>query len=84
MLRGVCQADNRPASDNARSCYKEGAGQISLQGHDPTTSLDFQNTFPLRGASIRLNIRNSRMSLFFLLFSTARNQNVALMGESAG
>jgi Domain of Unknown Function (DUF1080) len=35
--------DNRPANDNARNGYKEGAGHISLQGHDPTTNLDFRN-----------------------------------------
>jgi hypothetical protein len=35
--------DNRPESDNGRNGYKAGPGNISLQGHDPTTNLDFRN-----------------------------------------
>ena len=35
--------DNRPLKDNARNGYKLEAGPISLQGHDPTTNLDFRN-----------------------------------------
>jgi hypothetical protein len=35
--------DERPPSDNARNGSKTGAGAISLQGHDPTTDLDFRN-----------------------------------------
>jgi hypothetical protein len=35
--------DNRPASDNARNGYRAEAGAISIQGHDPTTDLDFRN-----------------------------------------
>jgi hypothetical protein len=36
-------ADNRPAKENAREGYREAAGAISLQGHDPTTDLSFRN-----------------------------------------
>ena len=35
--------DTRPANDNARNGSKTGKGAISLQGHDPTTNLDFRN-----------------------------------------
>jgi hypothetical protein len=35
--------DNRPLNDNARNGCKLDAGNISLQGHDPTTNLDFRN-----------------------------------------
>ena len=35
--------DNRPINDNARNGCKLDAGNISLQGHDPTTNLDFRN-----------------------------------------
>ncbi len=35
--------DNRPAKENAREGYREAAGAISLQGHDPTTDLSFRN-----------------------------------------
>jgi hypothetical protein len=37
--------DNRPPSDNARNGCKLnlGKGPISLQGHDPTTDLNFRN-----------------------------------------
>lgn len=35
--------DNRPLKDNARAGCKLDAGHISLQGHDPTTNLDFRN-----------------------------------------
>jgi hypothetical protein len=35
--------DNRPLKDNARNGCKLEAGHISLQGHDPTTNLDFRN-----------------------------------------
>jgi hypothetical protein len=35
--------DNRPAKDNAREGYRDAAGAISLQGHDPTTDLSFRN-----------------------------------------
>ncbi len=35
--------DNRPPSDNARKGCKTGKGPISLQGHDPTTNLNFRN-----------------------------------------
>lgn len=35
--------DNRPPSDNGRSGYRAEAGHISLQGHDPTTDIDFRN-----------------------------------------
>jgi len=35
--------DVRPPNDNARNGYREKAGIISLQGHDPTTDLSFRN-----------------------------------------
>jgi hypothetical protein len=35
--------DTRPANENARNGSKTGKGAISLQGHDPTTNLDFRN-----------------------------------------
>ncbi len=35
--------DNRPLSDNARTGCRLEAGHISLQGHDPTTDLNFRN-----------------------------------------
>jgi hypothetical protein len=35
--------DNRPAKDNAREGYRQEAGPISIQGHDPTTDLSFRN-----------------------------------------
>jgi hypothetical protein len=35
--------DNRPPSDNARNGYRQEKGPISLQGHDPTTNLNFRN-----------------------------------------
>lgn len=35
--------DNRPDNDNGRNGFKAGPGNISLQGHDPTTNLDFRN-----------------------------------------
>lgn len=35
--------DNRPPSDNGRGGYRAEAGHISLQGHDPTTDIDFRN-----------------------------------------
>jgi hypothetical protein len=35
--------DNRPPSDNARNGFRKAKGPISLQGHDPTTDLNFRN-----------------------------------------
>ena len=35
--------DNRPPSDNARNGFRQEKGPISLQGHDPTTNLNFRN-----------------------------------------
>jgi hypothetical protein len=35
--------DTRPENENARTGSKTGAGAISLQGHDPTTDLNFRN-----------------------------------------
>jgi hypothetical protein len=35
--------DNRPTNDNARNGCKLEKGPISLQGHDPTTDLNFRN-----------------------------------------
>jgi hypothetical protein len=42
-LQVVDWTDNRPLADNAREgCYLK-KGPISLQGHDPTTDLNFRN-----------------------------------------
>lgn len=52
-VNGVQQVDwtdNRPAKNNARDGYREEAGAISIQGHDPTTDLTFRN---LRVGSLR-------------------------------
>jgi hypothetical protein len=35
--------DTREANENARNGSKTGKGPVSLQGHDPTTNLDFRN-----------------------------------------
>jgi hypothetical protein len=35
--------DNRPENDNARNGCKLAKGNVSLQGHDPTTDLSFRN-----------------------------------------
>ncbi len=35
--------DNRPPNDNARNGFRKEKGPISLQGHDPTTDLNFRN-----------------------------------------
>jgi hypothetical protein len=35
--------DNRPENDNARNGAKLAKGNVSLQGHDPTTDLSFRN-----------------------------------------
>ncbi len=35
--------DNRPLKDNARNGCRLEKGNISLQGHDPTTDLLFRN-----------------------------------------
>lgn len=35
--------DHRPANENGRNGYREAAGAISIQGHDPTTNLSFRN-----------------------------------------
>ena len=35
--------DNRPPADNARKGFRREKGPISLQGHDPTTDLNFRN-----------------------------------------
>jgi hypothetical protein len=42
--------DNRSPSDNARTGFRRAAGPLSLQGHDPTTDLNFRN---LRIAELR-------------------------------
>ncbi len=36
-------ADDRPEDENARKGAKTGKGHLSLQGHDPTTDVDFRN-----------------------------------------
>jgi hypothetical protein len=35
--------DDRPADDNPRQGARTAAGHLSLQGHDPTTNLDFRD-----------------------------------------
>jgi hypothetical protein len=35
--------DKRPPRENAREGFREGAGVIAIQGHDPTTNLLFRN-----------------------------------------
>ena len=35
--------DDRPADDNPRKGARTAAGHVSLQGHDPTTDLDFRD-----------------------------------------
>jgi hypothetical protein len=35
--------DNRPVNANARNGCRLEKGNISLQGHDPTTDIDFRN-----------------------------------------
>ncbi|HLJ97335.1 MAG TPA: DUF1080 domain-containing protein [Gemmataceae bacterium] len=42
-IQMVDWTDNRPPSENARNGCKLGKGPISLQGHDPTTDLNFRN-----------------------------------------
>jgi hypothetical protein len=45
-VNGVQQVDwtdNRPADKNPRKGYRDEAGAISIQGHDPTTDLSFRN-----------------------------------------
>lgn len=44
-VNGVQQVDwtdHRPPHDNPRNGYREKAGAISIQGHDPTTDLSFK------------------------------------------
>jgi hypothetical protein len=35
--------DNRPANDNPRQGFRSAPGVFSIQGHDPTTDIDFRN-----------------------------------------
>lgn len=35
--------DNRPANDNPRQGFRAAPGVFSIQGHDPTTDIDFRN-----------------------------------------
>jgi hypothetical protein len=42
-LQVVDWTDNRPEKDNARNGCRLQKGPISLQGHDPTTDLNFRN-----------------------------------------
>jgi hypothetical protein len=42
-IQVVDWTDNRPLKDNARNGCKLEKGPISLQGHDPTTDLNFRN-----------------------------------------
>jgi hypothetical protein len=42
-IQVVDWTDNRAPNDNARQGYREAAGAISIQGHDPTTDLSFRN-----------------------------------------
>jgi hypothetical protein len=41
-VQQVDWTDHRAASDNPRTGYREAAGTLSLQGHDPTTDLSFR------------------------------------------
>jgi hypothetical protein len=41
-IQQVDWTDNRPPHENPRQGYREAAGAISLQGHDPTTDLHFR------------------------------------------
>jgi hypothetical protein len=42
-IQAVDWTDNRPLKDNARNGCRLEKGPISLQGHDPTTDLNFRN-----------------------------------------
>ena len=42
-IQQVDWTDNRPADRNPRKGYRDEAGAISIQGHDPTTDLSFRN-----------------------------------------
>lgn len=42
-VQTVDWTDTRKPSDNARTGYRAEKGHISLQGHDPTTDLNFRN-----------------------------------------
>ena len=42
-LQVVTWIDRRAADENPRVGYREKAGHLSLQGHDPTTNLDFRS-----------------------------------------
>ena len=42
-VQTVDWTDNRPLKDNARNGCRLEKGAISLQGHDPTTDIDFRN-----------------------------------------
>jgi hypothetical protein len=42
-VQTVDWTDNRPPKDNARNGCRLEKGAISLQGHDPTTDIDFRN-----------------------------------------
>jgi hypothetical protein len=42
-IQVVDWTDNRPEKENAREGYRNAAGAVSIQGHDPTTNLSFRN-----------------------------------------
>jgi hypothetical protein len=42
-IQQVDWIDNRPANDNPRQGYRAAKGAFSLQGHDPTTNIDFRS-----------------------------------------
>jgi hypothetical protein len=42
-IQVVDWTDNRPNSDNGRNGFRSEKGPLSLQGHDPTTDLNFRN-----------------------------------------
>ncbi len=42
-VQTVDWTDNRPANENPREGYREKPGIFSIQGHDPTTDIDFKN-----------------------------------------
>jgi hypothetical protein len=42
-IQQVDWIDNRPSNDNPRQGYRAAKGAFSLQGHDPTTNIDFRS-----------------------------------------
>ena len=42
-IQQVDWTDNRPANPNPRQGFRAAQGAFSLQGHDPTTNIDFRS-----------------------------------------